>query len=114
MFVVRDGRVVITVGAEARVVAVTEAGGYFGEMSLLTGQPRTATVAAKGDTTVLEIAAGDFRAFVQDNPDVIDHLATAAALRRKQLDEARPASALPTPAERHSLALRMRKFFGLD
>jgi len=114
MFVVRSGSVAITLGPERRLVAVTETGGYFGEMSLLTGDPRTATVTARGDCTVLEISAADFRAFVQGHPDVIDHLAAAAALRRKQLDDARSTAVATTPSERQSLALRMRKFFGLD
>ncbi|MEO8483000.1 MAG: cyclic nucleotide-binding domain-containing protein [Acidobacteriota bacterium] len=114
MFVVRSGSVAITVGPERHVVAVTETGGYFGEMSLLTGEPRTATVTARGDATVLELAAADFRAFVQDHPDVIDHLAAGAARRRKQLDDARSIAVGPTHSDRQSLALRMRKFFGLD
>jgi small-conductance mechanosensitive channel/CRP-like cAMP-binding protein len=114
MFVVRHGSVAVTVGPERHLVAVTETGGYFGEMSLLTGDPRTATVTARGDATVLEIAASDFRAFVQGHPDVIDRLADAAALRRKQLDDARSTAATATQAERQSLALRMRQFFGLD
>lgn len=114
MFVVRSGSVAITLGPDRHLVAVTETGGYFGEMSLLTGDPRTATVTARGDCTVLEIAAPDFRAFVQSHPDVIDHLAAAAALRRKQLDDARSTAVTTTQAERQSLALRMRKFFGLD
>ena len=53
MFVVCRGRVAITLGADRRGVAVTDAGGYFGEMSLMTGEPRTATVIARGDCTVL-------------------------------------------------------------
>ncbi len=52
MFIVTRGRVGITVGTERREVAVTETGGYFGEMSLLTGATRTATVIARGDCTV--------------------------------------------------------------
>jgi small-conductance mechanosensitive channel/CRP-like cAMP-binding protein len=114
MFIVRSGRVAITLGPDRHLVAVTETGGYFGEMSLLTGDPRTATVTARGDCTVLEIAAADFRAFVQGHPDVIDHLAAAAALRRRQLDDARSTPGAEPQAERQSLALRMRRFFGLD
>jgi small-conductance mechanosensitive channel len=113
MFIVRRGRVAITVGADHREVAVTEAGGYFGEMSLLTGDPRTATVIARGDCTVLEITADAFRAYVQSRPDVIDHLAEAAAARRRTLDQSR-AAATPHAVEHTSLVQRMRKFFGLN
>ena len=113
MFIVRRGRVAITVGADHREVAVTEAGGYFGEMSLLTGDPRTATVIARGDCTVLEITADAFRAYVQSRPEVIDHLAEAAAARRKTLDQSR-ATATPHAVEHKSLVHRMRTFFGLN
>lgn len=113
MFIVRRGRVAVTVGADRREVAVTEAGGYFGEMSLLTGDPRTATVIARGDCTVLEITADAFRAYVQSRPDVIDHLAEAAASRRRTLDQSRAAST-PHAVEHTSLVHRMRKFFGLN
>jgi small-conductance mechanosensitive channel len=113
MFIVRRGRVAVTVGADHREVAVTEAGGYFGEMSLLTGDPRTATVIARGDCTVLEITADAFRAYVQSLPDVIDHLAEAAAARRRTLDQSR-AAATPHAVEHTSLVHRMRKFFGLN
>ena len=114
MFIVRRGRVAVTVGADHREVAVTEAGGYFGEMSLLTGDPRTATVIARGDCTVLEITADAFRAYVQSRPEVIDHLAEAAAARRRTLDQSRAAAATPHAAEHKSLVHRMRTFFGLN
>jgi small-conductance mechanosensitive channel len=113
MFIIRRGRVAITVGPERREVAVTEAGGYFGEMSLLTGDPRTATVTARGDCTVIEISADAFRTYVQSRPEVIDHLAEASAARRKALDQSR-SSGNQHAAEPVSLARRMRKFFGLD
>jgi CRP-like cAMP-binding protein len=112
MFVVRRGRVAVTVGADHREVAVTEAGGYFGEMSLLTGDPRTATVIARGDCTVLEIAADAFRTYVQSRPEVLEHLAEAAAARRRTLDQSR-ASATSHAVEHTSLVHRMRRFFGL-
>jgi len=112
MFIVRRGRVAVTIGPEAREVAAIEAGGYFGEMSLLTGDHRTATVVARGDCTVLEIQGDAFRAYVQSRPEVIDHLAEAAAARRKMLDQSRAAAATH-PVEPVSLARRMRQFFGL-
>jgi small-conductance mechanosensitive channel/CRP-like cAMP-binding protein len=113
MFLVRRGRVVVTIGQEAREVAVTEAGGYFGEMSLLTGEPRTATVTARGDCTVLEINAETFRAYVQSHPEVIDQLASAAAARRRELDETRAANTSVPALEPVTLVQRMRQFFGI-
>lgn len=114
MFVVRKGTVSITVGEERREVAVTKAGGYFGEMSLLTGDPRTATVSARGDATVLEINANAFRAYVQAHPEVIDQLAAAATARRRELDQTRAASGGARAVTVVSLRDRMREFFGLD
>jgi predicted outer membrane repeat protein len=114
MFLVRQGEVRVVVGAEQREVAVTRAGGYFGEMSLLTGDPRTATVVARGDVTVLEIDADAFRAYITAHPDAIDALATAAVTRRHQLEQSRGVPAGAAVTEPVSLAKRMRTFFGLD
>jgi small-conductance mechanosensitive channel/CRP-like cAMP-binding protein len=114
MFVVCRGKVAVTVGANRREVAMTEAGGYFGEMSLLTGDPRTATVVARGDCTVLEIGGDMFSAYVRSNPDVIDRLAEAAASRRRQLNESRVSLGPAESARADTLTERMRRFFGLE
>jgi small-conductance mechanosensitive channel/CRP-like cAMP-binding protein len=112
MFIIRRGRVAVTIGKEAKEVATIEAGGYFGEMSLLTGAPRSATVTARGDCTVLEISADAFRDYVRDHPEVIEPLAAAAEARRRELDKSR--AAVSTTAHEHvSLKQRMRQFFGL-
>ncbi len=113
MFVVCRGRVAITLGADRRQVAVTDAGGYFGEMSLMTGEPRTATVIARGDCTVLEIGADAFRSYVQARPEVIDQIASAATARRHELDQSRAATPSAAAVTSISLAERMRRFFGL-
>ncbi len=113
MFIVLAGSVAITIGAERRVVAVTEAGGYFGEMSLLTGEPRTATVSARGDCTALEITAGAFREYVHRHPEVIDDLVAATTVRRKELDDARAGMGAAPVVAQASIRDRMRRFFGL-
>jgi len=113
MFLVERGRVAILAGSDHREVATTESGGYFGEMSLLTGEPRTATVIARGDCTVLEIRADAFRTYVTTHPAVIDQLAQAAASRRRELDAAvRAANAAPV-LEPISLARKIKEFFGI-
>jgi small-conductance mechanosensitive channel/CRP-like cAMP-binding protein len=110
MFIVRSGRVAVSVGEELHEVAVTQAGGYFGEMSLLTGDTRAATVTARGDCELLEIAADDFGVWVRSHPDVIEALAESAADRRREVEAQRPEQSAPA-AEPISLAQRMRKFF---
>jgi small-conductance mechanosensitive channel/CRP-like cAMP-binding protein len=109
MFIISRGEVGIIAGT--REVAVTSAGGYFGEMSLLTGDPRSATVRAKGDCTVVEITAEAFGAWVRSHPEAIERLAEAAAARRRELDASRTATAAAVDAG--TLVDRIRKFFGL-
>jgi small-conductance mechanosensitive channel len=114
MFLIQRGQVAITIGPGAREVAVTQAGGYFGEMSLLTGEPRSATVTARGDCTVLEINADDFRAYVRSHPEAVDQLVEAAAARRREIDETLAASGAVPATEATSLGRRIRRFFGLS
>jgi small-conductance mechanosensitive channel len=113
MFLVTEGSLAITVGPERREVAVTDAGGYFGEMSLLTGDPRSATVTARRDSTVLEISAEAFGAHVRSHPGVLDALAEAAATRRHELDAIKAAPGATPAATKASLLARMRHFFKL-
>ena len=112
MFVICSGEVAVRIGKD-REVARIRTGGYFGEMSLLTGEPRTATVVARGEVVVLEIGAETFKAYITTHPQAIDHLAAAAADRRRELDATRAAEALDPKEGHRSLADRMRRFFGL-
>jgi MFS family permease len=57
-YIVADGEVEVV--ADGRVVRVTEAGGYFGEISLLRDVPRTATVRAKGTVELRALEREDF------------------------------------------------------
>jgi CRP-like cAMP-binding protein len=71
-------------------------------------------VTARGDCTVLEIGAAEFRAYVQNHPEILEHLATAAASRRRALDQSRAAHAGAGALEHVTLVQRMRRFFGLS
>ena len=58
MFIIVEGKVdVLLKNPEGInvVIADKRSGGFFGEMSLLTGKPRTASIKAKEDTTVVVI-----------------------------------------------------------
>jgi CRP-like cAMP-binding protein len=113
MFVVTAGRVAVGLGQERREFATIEPGGYFGEMSLLTGEPRTATVIARGDTTVLEVDAAALRLLGAADPQAMDRVAHAAVTRRAELNAAR-VTAVPAAVAgaKETLFARMRKFLG--
>jgi small-conductance mechanosensitive channel/CRP-like cAMP-binding protein len=92
MYVVCAGKASVVLEPGKRVIATIESGGYFGEMSLLTGDSRSATVVAEGDTVVLEIEAELFRRLAADNPHAVERIAVAAVTRRAELDHARAAA----------------------
>ncbi|MCX6546369.1 MAG: mechanosensitive ion channel family protein [Acidobacteria bacterium] len=112
MFVVSSGRVEIVLEPDGRPLAVTEAGGFFGEMSLLTGAARTATVRAVEDCALVEVTADAFRRFVVEKPAVLSAVAAAVMTRRAEIDRRRSeASAVVAPAESATSFLgRVRKF----
>ena len=114
MFVVLRGRVRVALEPSDQEVAIIPAGGFFGEMSMLTGDPRTATVKAIDDATVLEISAVEFRTLAIANPTLLDHVTSVIGTRRTGLDEARAsATAVATPEVKRNLLARMRRFLTL-
>ncbi|HXG53782.1 MAG TPA: mechanosensitive ion channel family protein [Vicinamibacterales bacterium] len=111
MFVVCSGRAAVVLQASGTEVAEIPPGGYFGEMSLLTGDPRSANVVARGDAVVLEIDAEVFRQLAEETPHTVEQVGLAAATRRTELDQVRAASRKPEGAEAPATFLaRMRKF----
>jgi small-conductance mechanosensitive channel/CRP-like cAMP-binding protein len=92
MFVVLSGRARVVLEPGGQEVAVIAPGGFFGEMSMLTGDPRTATVRALDDVRALEISAERFRALAIEQPNLVEHISTVVASRRAELDQARAAA----------------------
>ena len=115
LFVVHRGEVVVRLEPDRREVARIQAGGVFGEMSLLTGEPRTATVAAARDTVVLEIDAEALRDVVLTRPDAIDAISRLVVDRRAGLDAAQAAARDQgtLSAQSNSLIDRMKRFLRL-
>jgi CRP-like cAMP-binding protein len=105
----------IEVAGKSSVVATLGPGDCFGEMSLLAGDPRTATVVTKGEVEVIEIGKPAFASVVQANPAVVEHL--GGLLAERQLANARYIASLgtaPNPTElRKGLVKKLRAFFEL-
>jgi CRP/FNR family cyclic AMP-dependent transcriptional regulator len=69
----------VTIGG--RVVTMLGPGDYFGEMALLHGGQRTATVTADTELRCLTITSWGFKSFVQDYPKVAWSLLQTLAQR---------------------------------
>ncbi len=69
-------------------VAELGAGAFVGEMGLLSGHPRSATVTSLSEVTALVSSSAEFRALVDASPSVARRLA-AAARERAVVNEAR-------------------------
>ncbi len=110
LFVVIEGACEVRVPGRAEPVAEVAAGDCFGEMSLLTGEPRNATVLARTDTRVIEIGKELFAAVLQANPDVAARLAERLERRRN----AAPGGMRTAPEAPGGLLSRIRRFFKLS
>jgi len=86
-YVVVRGKLKVSVAGEEGVAAhEIEIGerGLVGEMSLLTGFPRTATVSAAGETELLEVNRAAFTRLLGLRPEIPEKLADLAAERAEK------------------------------
>jgi CRP-like cAMP-binding protein len=67
-FVIESGEAEVTIEGEPRTTMI--AGDYFGEIALLLGSSRTATVTASTDLRCYALTPWDFRALVEGNPSI--------------------------------------------
>jgi small-conductance mechanosensitive channel len=74
-------------GLPLRVNRMT-AGEVFGEMSLLTGEPRSTTVIASTDVVVYEITRDHFEALLALRPELAEQISTQVAEHRVRSDRA--------------------------
>jgi CRP-like cAMP-binding protein len=78
-FVLVDGTAEIT--RDGKRIDVAGAGDFFGEMALLSDQPRNATVTTTSQVDLLVITAQSFRRLVESNPLIALKVMRAVAER---------------------------------
>lgn len=126
LFVVETGQVLVSksgqhVGTGTIQLASLGPGSFFGEMSLLTGEPRSATVTADGPCEVLELSKAALAPVLQEDPRLAEVVSSAVTSRqeltaatvaeRRSRQAAAPATGLD--AAEASLLARIRSFFKL-
>lgn len=91
-------------------------GDFFGEMGLLTGEPRTATVFAEEETEVFEISNVCLKPILEENPNLVASLSQIVAERRQTLDKLEADDEADTikTKTKASVFHSIKKFFGLN
>ena len=74
LYIVADGGVEVRASGTQKLLAELGAGQAFGEMALLSGGSRTATVQARLDSRLLTIAKPDFDRLLADDPVVAEQV----------------------------------------
>jgi small-conductance mechanosensitive channel/CRP-like cAMP-binding protein len=116
-YLVVSGEVSVRTGKGQEVTRLKR-GSYFGEMSLLTGEPRSATVVAVQDAVLLELDRPAFARLFVSHPGLARQLSALLAQRRTQLRAVAEAGAGnaasdPVPEESRILS-RLRQIFSLS
>ncbi|MDP2340374.1 MAG: mechanosensitive ion channel family protein [Deltaproteobacteria bacterium] len=120
LYLVVRGEVAVRIAVDGadKEVATMGPGEVFGEMSLLTGEPRAASVYALTDVECWRLDQEAFRQVIQERPEIAVPMATLLAERRvhllavrENLDAATRLKRLA--AEETDLLKKMRAFFGL-
>ena len=89
LFIVREGRVkVVLVAEDGRevILGLLSVGEYFGELSLIDDQPRSAHVIAMEDSILLVLRREDFRKRVEASPSVAWTLLAELSRRLRRAD----------------------------
>jgi CRP-like cAMP-binding protein len=89
MYFIESGRVRVVRGSGPKALLLAElvAGDLFGEMALLTGSPRSATVSAQSEVNLWSLAQPDFEELVTAYPNLALALSRLLSERLRHTDE---------------------------
>jgi small-conductance mechanosensitive channel/CRP-like cAMP-binding protein len=108
MFVLMEGllevRTEVAAGSAEQPVGTVQPGEFIGEMSLLTGEPRMATVTAMTDVVMWEITKKQMEPVLRGDPAFAAVLARTLAERQARNAVARGRAIAPTPQHTESTA----------
>jgi small-conductance mechanosensitive channel len=105
----------LDVSVDGRKVGTLEGGDFFGEMSLLTGENRRATVKAVGEVWLIEITKLALDPIIHSNPAIAEELSVAL---ERRMEKTREVQLTPIPTSdfdepRKSILVKIKKFFSI-
>ena len=113
LFIVRRGS--LDVHIDDAPVGTLREGEIFGEMSLLTGEKRKATVTAATEVRLVEISKEDIEPLIRANPHLLETLSAILARREESNIEKRKSAGIPrTGAVKDAFLEKLKAFFGLS
>lgn len=121
LYVLTKGEVSVRVegeGGRERHVGEVTAPGFFGEMALMTGAEREATVVAKTDVECLRVDKDDFQDLLTRRPEIAHEVSSVLAERRVELETAREEAETGDrqsriQSERTKILASIQDFFGM-
>lgn len=101
------------------ILRAGEANSFFGEMGLLTGEPRTASILALTDVECYELNKTAFEHILKARPSIAEDIAHLVASRQLQLDAMRHKMSEETnyllrAKQESDLSTKIRNFFALS
>jgi CRP/FNR family transcriptional regulator, cyclic AMP receptor protein len=101
-------------GAE-RILAILGAGSIVGELAIIDGLPRSATVTAVRPSKLSFLSRATFESFTGKHPEVYKHFVSLLAMRLRDTDEALAAETfLPLKGRVANALLELAEAFGHD
>jgi CRP/FNR family transcriptional regulator, cyclic AMP receptor protein len=97
-----------------RILAILGAGGFIGELSLIDGAPRSATVTAIKRAKLYFISSAAFEAFAAAHPEIYRHIADLLARRLRDNSATLAMSSLSIKARAARALLSLAAAFGKD
>jgi CRP-like cAMP-binding protein len=112
-----DGFLKVSVSEAAggeRILAILGPGSIVGELSMIDGAPRSASVSALRDAKLRFVSRAAFEAFGRSNPEVHRHVMILLARRLRDTNDASATSFLPVKGRVARALLNLSEAFGRD
>jgi CRP-like cAMP-binding protein len=121
LYILTEGEVEVfleTPQQQRRKLSTLQAGSYFGEMGMMTGSPRTASVIASRDCECYLLDKDAFEQVLHNRPELAEEISQTLVSRRFGLDSLRHEvddgmRALEMARQHQDMTSRIRHFFGL-
>ena len=118
LYIITEGEAEVVLETESgyRPVSIIRTGSFFGEMGMMTGAPRSATVIAKTQVECYRLDKASFESIIRSRPALAEEITEVLATRQSALSQVQQdfSNEKQGQAQRQSEILsKVKSFFGL-